>query len=175
MPFKCSLLETLPTFARRIELDENTAIFKEELLQIQIENTQPSLFDGRTFNPDFSEQEIQFQEDFEETPLMGARITLPENLLEELELRDQDIRILNYALLSDALFVLDESTEQAMEISSKEVVLGNIIIAASLSAPVVVQNLEEPIIIRFNITEVSQLKFTNKLCCIHKNINTGTY
>ena len=110
------------------------------------------MFTNHTFSPDLSAQEEEFQKDTMETPLMDASITLPMDLVDRL--RGEKLRVVNSALLTDSLFVVERDSMLGKRLANGTMVVGNVIISASVAGVERVVGLEEPVVIRFAQTKV---------------------
>ena len=83
---------------------------------------------------------------------MAASITLPMELAERL--RGEKLRVVNSALLSDSLFVVERDSMLGKRLANGTMVVGNVIISASVAGVERVVGLEEPVVIRFTQTKV---------------------
>lgn len=145
-----SLLETLSIFGGQVMVGSEAVLFSEQRFQLQVEER--AMFTNHTFSPDLSAQEKEFQKDTEETPLMDASITLPMDLVKQL--RREKLRVINSALLTDSLFVVERDSMLGKRLANGTMVVGNVIISASVAAVERVVGLEEPVVIRFTQTKV---------------------
>ena len=150
-----SLLDSLGRFAHRIELGLNaTSLFIEEDFQMQVQNIPITSYSGQNYTPQFDT--LKFQKNAVQTPIQGASMSLPDNLVEDLTMDNSEtLRVFSSVMLTDSLFVLNESSVQALQLASSELTLGNVIISASLSGYGRVENLSEPVRIYYTQTQVS--------------------
>lgn len=153
------VLEALETFAKKIRLENSSSTFTEDRLHLLVAEMRASNYSGYFYMSDLSEEtESSLKEDPQVTPLMEASIQLPESLLQQLSIGGPDdktmLRVISFTLTEDTLFVFDDNSTVAKAIANEDLTLGNIFIAASLSISEVVENLEDPIEIRFIQTEV---------------------
>ena len=151
-PLFPSLLDTLSTFAGQVMVDSEAVFFSEQRFQLQVEERITLTFTNHTFSPDLGAQQEEFQKDTMETPLMDASITLPMELVERL--RGEKLRVVNSALLSDSLFVVERDSMLGKRLANGTMVVGNVIISASVAGVERVVGLEEPVVIRFTQTKV---------------------
>lgn len=157
LPLSPSLLDTLFKFASQVTVGSEATSFTENRFQLQIEERSMATFTNQSYSPELSTREEEFQEDFEETPLMDASITLPRALVEQLNMQgsvEETLRLVNYAFLTDSLFVVEENSELGQILANGTMIVGNVIIAASVAGGRRVEGLTEPVVIRFTQTKV---------------------
>ena len=135
-------------------VDSEAVLFSEQRFQLQVEERITLTFTNHTFSPDLGAQQEEFQEDTMETPLMDASITLPIAMELAERLRGEKLRVVNSALLSNSLFVVERDSMLGKRLANGTMVVGNVIISASVAGVERVVGLEEPVVIRFTQTKV---------------------
>ena len=148
-------------FSNKIQLEADASTFTEEGLHLLIREMRASDYSGYLYMSDLSDAtEVSFKEDPQAKPLMEASIELPETILDQLSLGGSNdrslLRVTSFTLTENTLFVFNENSTVGKALSDGDVMLGNIFIAASLSTPEEVQNLNEPVVIRYIQTEVKE-------------------
>ena len=154
-----------------------TISITEERFQLQIEEVSTATFTNQSYSPELSTQEEEFQEDFEGKPLMDASITLPRALVDQLNMRgsmEATLRLVNYALLTDSLFVVEENSELGQILANGTMKVGNVIIAASVAGEGKVEGLTEPVVVRFTQTKVRHPPHRLLACeqSLHLSVNS---
>ena len=114
-------------------------------------------FLGHTYSPDLSNLTEVFQANVTQTPLQGASINIPGSVVEDLReqgmLVTDPLRVVNFAMLTDLLFVMNRSDTEAV-LAQGELMVGNVIITVRLADTQEVTGLSEPVEIRYILTEV---------------------
>lgn len=163
-----NILETLNSFAGQLNFqnDSSSILFQEINFHLQVEDIDSDQFQiQQTFQPDLEDTDglADIQANPMDTPLQGATVSLPGDLLSELGSTQavESLRVLNVLLQTDALFVTAQPDD------GEGLSVGNLILAASLfssesnseNRPLTVDGLAESqsVIVRFNLTEVCAL------------------
>ena len=144
-----------------MELDSpgnGNASFQANSLHVQVEETGMANFLGHSYSPDLSNQTEVFQENVTQTPLQGASINIPSSVVEDLRQQGMAVtdplRVVNFAMLTDLLFVMNSSEAETV-LAQGELMVGNVIITVRLADAQEVTGLSEPVEIRYILTEVS--------------------
>lgn len=160
-----NLIDTLMTFGQRLDMSklglEGVALFEENSFQLQVQEMALSTAE-QSFTPNLSSSLVDFQSNAMELPLQGATITLPSELVDVLipDNPDQVLRFLNIIMETDSFFVVDSTTRLGQDIENNTIIVGNLIISASIIGVGKVENLTESqsVIIRYTQTEVSNVE-----------------
>ena len=154
------LLNTLTLFGERIELDEatNNVTFTEDNFQLQVEEVDITSYSEQTYTSQLSNLAM-FQENVVRTPLQETSIRLPNSLASDLIVQgaiegNETLRVTSFVMLRSSLFVLNSTSDLAVDLAEGALTLSNLIVAATLSTLSRVEDLTEPILIRFVETEV---------------------
>lgn len=140
-------------FTRIIQFDlTNPFGATEDNFQIMIQDQATEEYSGLTYTPEFEGHIHGFQQNTSRTPIQHASISVPG------ELRETDghstLRVSTFAILRETLYVLNTTSQLAMDLARGDRTLGNIIIAASL--PLAGSVGTEPVLIQFTLTKVSR-------------------
>ena len=147
-------------FSEELELETpgsgNTS-FQADSLQVQVEETGAERFLGHTYSPDLINLTEVFQANVTQTPLQGASISIPDSVVDDLRGQGMEVtdplRVVNFVMLTDLLFVMNSSDVERVLIQG-EMMVGNLVITVRLADNQEVTGLSEPVEIRYLLTEV---------------------
>ena len=136
----------------------NNVTFTEDNFQLQVEEVDIAFYSEQTYISQILNLTM-FRENFLKTPVQEASIRLPNSLASDLigqgaVEENETLQVTSFVMLRSSLFVLNSTSDLAVDLAEGALTLGNLIVATTLSTLSRVEDLTEPVLIRFMPTEV---------------------